>query len=213
MTDDPDRFLNRPELAPDRSLLVGVTGHRTLPDDPAFQERIRNALEALRQRRGLPLAVLSSLAEGADRLVAETVLGSLGGSLQVVLPLEPADYREDFTRKESLAEFRGLLDHAQEVISRPGGRSTPSHPLTREEREAAYEWAGREVVDRCEVLVALWDGLASRGRGGTAEIVAYARAAGKPLVWVRTVAPFDIVEERTERLIPLRFRADPPPHS
>jgi hypothetical protein len=42
------------------------------------------------------------------------------------------------------------------------------------EREDAYELAGRAVVDRCDVVVALWDGLPARGRAGCAEIVQYA---------------------------------------
>ena len=44
-----------------------------------------------------------------------------------------------------------------------------------ETREKAYERVGRYVVDRCDVLIALWDGERSRGHGGTAEIVDYAR--------------------------------------
>ncbi|MEY2438480.1 MAG: hypothetical protein QOF97_3316, partial [Acidimicrobiaceae bacterium] len=48
-------------------------------------------------------------------------------------------------------------------------------------REAAYERAGRAVVETSDVLVALWDGGASRGRGGTAEMVAYARERGVPV--------------------------------
>jgi hypothetical protein len=34
------------------------------------------------------------------------------------------------------------------------------------------------------VLIALWDGQPSRGKGGTAEIVAYARQRGIPVVWI-----------------------------
>ena len=55
-------------------------------------------------------------------------------------------------------------------------------------REEAYERAGRRVVDRADVVVALWDGQPSRGRGGTAAIVSYARAHGVPVAWVNTAA-------------------------
>jgi hypothetical protein len=47
-------------------------------------------------------------------------------------------------------------------------------------------------VESSDVLLALWDGGASRGRGGTAEIVAYARERGVPVEVVpvrRTSAP------------------------
>jgi hypothetical protein len=46
-------------------------------------------------------------------------------------------------------------------------------------REEAYERAGHEVVARCDVLIALWDGAPPRGRGGTAAIVEHARALGR----------------------------------
>ena len=44
---------------------------------------------------------------------------------------------------------------------------------------------GRYVLDRCDVLVAVWDGQPARGRGGTADIVAMARHCGKPMAWIR----------------------------
>jgi hypothetical protein len=42
------------------------------------------------------------------------------------------------------------------------------------------------VVDRCDALIAVWDGEKSRGRGGTAEIVGYAQEQGVPIAWVHT---------------------------
>jgi hypothetical protein len=55
----------------------------------------------------------------------------------------------------------------------------------RESRTEAYEQAGRYVVEHSDVLVAVWDGLSASGRGGTAEIVAWARGLGKAVfrVW------------------------------
>ena len=41
--------------------------------------------------------------------------------------------------------------------------------------------AGRRVVDLSDRLFAVWDGEKARGVGGTAEIVDYARASGKPV--------------------------------
>ena len=42
------------------------------------------------------------------------------------------------------------------------------------------------MVDRCDAVIALWDGEKSRGRGGTAEIVGYAQEHGVPIAWVHT---------------------------
>jgi hypothetical protein len=45
--------------------------------------------------------------------------------------------------------------------------------------------AGKVVVDRSSVLVAVWDGQPSRGLGGTADVVRYARERGVPVevIW------------------------------
>jgi len=54
-----------------------------------------------------------------------------------------------------------------------------------EPSEQAYWAAGQEVVNRCDLLIAIWDGKPSRGLGGTGDVVEYARAAGKDvrIIW------------------------------
>jgi hypothetical protein len=64
-----------------------------------------------------------------------------------------------------------------------------------ETRDEAYERAGRRIIDESDVVVALWNGGPSGGRGGTAEIVEYARDRGVPVVWLHTEAPFAITDE------------------
>jgi len=165
-----------------RVVVVGVTGHRRLPEDARFGECLRKSLETIGQTK--KLIALSPLAEGADRLVANTILDApFHGSLRVVLPLEVDDYCTDFGSEGSREEFRRLLARAESVIPTPT-------PAEQKDRTAAYERVGRYVVDHCDVLVALWDGQPAKGRGGTAEIVAYARKAGRPIIWIHTEAPY-----------------------
>jgi len=67
-------------VPPCLSLLVGTSGHRDIrPDDvPILEERVGMLLDLFRQHYpSSPLAVLTSLAEGADRLTARVAL-SLG---------------------------------------------------------------------------------------------------------------------------------------
>jgi tetratricopeptide (TPR) repeat protein len=205
----------RPEVrpGPDESpgLIVGVTGHRVLPPGDALRARLAEVLATLRSGslglapapRPGPLVALSALAEGADRLVARLVLDETpDGALEVVLPLEIDDYILDFASDESIAEFRSLLNRAERItILAPGpgpkARATPDEEPSR--REAAYEAGGYFVVDGCAVLIAIWDGQPARGRGGTAEIVAYARQLGRPLVWVQAAPPHAAVFERMEQ--------------
>lgn len=156
-------------------LRVGVSGHRHLADTGAVATAVDDLLDELVvEHSATTLVAVSSLAEGADRVVAERTLAR-GGSLEVHLPLPPDDYTEDFPA--TTAEFDALLAAARRVTVVP--------PDSDGSREAAYERAGLAVLHGCDVLLALWDGEPARGRGGTAELVAEARRQGRP---VRVVA-------------------------
>ena len=147
---------------------VGVTGHQALPEQVGAY-----VTEVVGDRfAGLPdLVVVSSLAAGADQLVADLALG-LGGALEVVLPC--LGYEETLDGPTRAAFLR--------LLSRAGHVETLEFPGPNEE---AYMAAGRGVVDRCEELVAVWDGLPARGFGGTADVVAYATGRHVPVavVW------------------------------
>lgn len=194
------------------AIRVGVIGHRHLRDTPELTAAIGDALWRIAalapSAAGVPpvIVVVSSLAEGADRIVARQVLADGRNRLEVALPLAPDDYLEDFKSEGSRREFHEMLRSASDVWQGP----------PEDGRDAAYERAGRHVVDRCDVLIALWDGEAARGRGGTAESVAFARRRQRPLVWVRPVSPpvvtyefhgaaTDVIAEAAQDL--LRFNA------
>jgi hypothetical protein len=149
-------------------IAIGVTGHRHFHDADVSTEIDRRLDEIIGDRRPF---VVSSLAEGADRMVAECVLSRPGARLVAVLPLAADDYERDFAGTASIAAFRTLLAHADSVAIPDLGRHAT--------REEAYAAAGLMVVDRCDVLIAVWDGAASRGRGGTAEVVEHARRVGR----------------------------------
>ena len=172
-------------------LRVGVTGHRLLSDRDAMMEQAQRALGRARDLVSGPdnppvhLRVISPLAEGADRLVAQAALADENTELEVPLPMPREQYLNDFETDESKNEFHELLERASFVTVMPESETA----------DEAYERAGQYVVERSDVLVALWDGEAARGRGGTAEVVARAREAGVPIIRVSTVRPFLITEE------------------
>lgn len=142
-----------------------------MAEPDAVRIAVDRALDGL---DGAPTAV-SSLAEGADRLVARAVLARPGGRLVALLPLERADYATDFADEASQQEFNELLAAADEV------EVISPRPDDDASREAAYERAGIAVLERSDLLLALWDGEPGRGRGGTAELVAEARRRGRPV--------------------------------
>jgi hypothetical protein len=151
---------------------IGVSGHRQLDDPHALGSLVDEVLDEL----GEGGTIVSSVAEGADRLVAWRALQRPGWRLVAVLPLPPDDYADDFDSDESRADFAALLDAAAEV------EQVPDQPT----RDDAYHAAGVRVLERSEVLIAVWDGAPARGRGGTAEIVQLARDEGRPLAWLNT---------------------------
>jgi tetratricopeptide (TPR) repeat protein len=186
-----DEFLRQPSATADLPAhKVAVTGHRVLPADPALQARVREVIERIR-RPGTRLVLLSPLAEGADRLVAEVVLRDALGVVHVLLPLELTDYRNDFEAPESQAEFQALLDRAEAIVS-----PSALGPNGQRKRPGAYERCGQFLIEECAVVIALWDGQPARGPGGTAEVVAYARQLGRPLAWIGTELPYSVVYER-----------------
>src|SRR4051812_43807947 len=82
------------EPLPDRlPLVIGVTGHRDLRDQdiPRLEETVAAIIDGLRHdylgRGGeTPIIVMSSLAEGADRLVARVALAQ-GARLVAPMPM------------------------------------------------------------------------------------------------------------------------------
>lgn len=160
---------------------VGVTGHRALARVDLVAAGVDAAIARLDRVAPGPWTAVSALAEGADRLVAERLMARPGTRLVAVLPLEPAEYERDFAEAGSRSAFRRLLAAAAEVEVVP----------PREDRDAAYEAAGVGVLERSDILIAVWDGARARGRGGTGAIVSEARRRRMPLAWVHAAAAGD----------------------
>jgi hypothetical protein len=155
-------------------LVLGVTGHRDLDraDYPIYRARVAEFLSSLRRQfPATPLRVLSSMAEGADRLAAEVALDH-GCELLVPLPLEPAEYERDFP--DSTDEFRALLGRipAEQVfvLEHTAGHAPP-HWSAAGHRDLSYREAGAYMTRQSHVLLALWDGLDNDSIAGTAAVV------------------------------------------
>lgn len=179
------------------TLRAGVTGHRANKLGPATAERlrpqVRTALARLkdlldrlhRERadgydRAPPvLRVVSPLAEGADRLVAQEGL-ALAAELLAPLPFPRLSYRNDFADAASRAEFDELAARATTLIELDGRYDSE------ETRKVAYAAVGAFVIEQSDVVIALWDGEPSGGYGGTAEIVESARRRGRLVLWLPT---------------------------
>ena len=146
---------------------------------------------------------MSALADGADTIAAKAALG-LGYALDAPLPFAEAEYENDFSsdavdEHTPLRDFRALVEKARSVLQLPGRRRTTVD--TKEQGDLkenrAYEAVGLTVLSQADILLAVWDGELSRGRGGTAEMVAEAARAGIPIV---------LIDANAKKPIELRWR-------
>ena len=158
-------------------LVVAVTGHRDLvPEEIApIRARVRRFLEELRSAYpGRIVVVMSPLAEGADRLVAEEAL-ALQMPLHVPLPMPRHIYVHDFGSPESIAQFDALCAAAVEVYELPlvAGNTLDAIGEYGSARARQYAQAGVFLCAHCHVLLALWDGKVSDQLGGTSQVVRF----------------------------------------
>ena len=114
----------------------------------------------------------SSIASGADTLFAEAWLAA---NLKwiALLPFPEAEFKRDFSEPD-WKRARALLDRAERTETLSAAA----------ERPGGYLHCGLATVDGADLMIALWDGKASRGLGGTAQIVEHARHVRKPLILI-----------------------------
>jgi len=163
-------------------IIIGALGHRSIEHPDIITRAVDQVLSTFKDVFGCTrITVLSSLAEGADRLIAQRCLVLPDSKLIVSLPMPVNEYSQDFLTPASNQEFLDLLDKADEVVVLSTSR----------DRLVAYQKAGEYLVRSSTVLLAIWDGLPARGAGGTADTVELARKRNLPLAWIYSPHPND----------------------
>ncbi len=185
-------------LLPRVRLRVGVTGHRRGPKLPpegvaSIRQTVDRILAAIAASARniittssgglvdtkLELVVVSALAEGADRIVAQAGLAA-GYGLDAVLPFARSEYLRDFENAAVREEFEALIARAASVFELDGER---------EQANRAYEAAGLVMLANCDLLVAIWDQNEAAGMGGTARMVDRAVNEGIPVLLINPDQP------------------------
>jgi hypothetical protein len=165
-------------------IVIGAIGHRDIrPADGKLAAAVRNECRKLKKQfSSSPFAVLSALAEGADRLIARTAMEELQADLIAVLPMPAEDYECDFETEDSRTEFRAFLDRAActRAVPLPEG---DAWKVKGEPRNEQYARAGSIIVDHAHVLFSIWDGEPIRGTGGTADQVSWFQRGYSPAVY------------------------------
>jgi hypothetical protein len=139
------------------------------------------------------IAAISALAEGADRLGAHSALAQAAArgtgadfQLDIPLPFSVDVYKNDFKTEDSKFEFDTLLRQARSVLILPGERGRPddSDQKAQLREKRAYEDAGLTLLNQSDVLLAVWDGEAGAGRGGTHDLLDIAAQSGTPIIHI-----------------------------
>ena len=178
--------------------IIGFSGHRNLRHPDLVRAGIHVAISRCRQRveeAGGQLHLYVSAAYGAD-LLAISVAEELCVPVHLVLP-KPVVMQGDDT-VSSVEGFASdftdaaghFLPNAWEkalgfIRKAERGETGWTYRLvsgSQVEPECYYD-AGVQVMEAADFFLAVWDGEAARGLGGTAEMVEQARAAGMP--WSR----------------------------
>jgi uncharacterized phage-like protein YoqJ len=141
--------------------VIAVTGHRDIVITEALKEAVRHYLKDVTQKYD-EVVLLSPLAVGADQLVAKVALEYDNIILEVPMPFHQERYLEIFDAS-SRENFLRLSQEAKHLFVIP---KAYTHP---------YENLGRYMVEHSDVLLALWDGTINGKKGGTADVVGYAK--------------------------------------
>jgi len=172
-------------------LSVGITGHRSIAAEPIVSEAVESAMTTVLRalEKGsrastaaapfptltrFRLKVISMLAEGADLLGMQAGL-ECGAELVGVLPFDEQSYRRAFASAPSRALFDNMWSRLSSIVVLGG--------LVGDDR--SYEQANRAILDRSDVVIAVWDGDPARGRGGTGDVVHDALQRGLPVIVIR----------------------------
>lgn len=191
----PDGMAETPRR-PHLAIRIGVTGSVVLPAErlAELRDEVMRALGIIKAEvelvahsseahglydtdRSPKLILTSSLAEGADRLIAHAGLDS-GFDLRAVLPFTREEYAKDCRSQESLDDYKALLNRAEGGIVELDG--------ARDEYEIdSYEAAGHLTVRTSDLMIAVWD-LSPGRRAGTEWVMRYAQRQGVPVWWIHT---------------------------
>jgi hypothetical protein len=152
---------------------IGITGHQKLENSRGW-EWVDIELTNIITQLPKPLTGITSLAIGADQLFAKIILQN-GGCLNVILPFEGYEFVFD---DDGRRNYYQLLERAANV-------ETLSKMTSNEE---SYFEAGKQIVDKADLLIAVWDSKPAKGLGGTADVVRYAKQCGKKIIHINPIS-------------------------
>jgi len=207
-----------------RQVVIGITGHRAhrLANHLQYVEQVvREQLNDIAaQYPGAEFMVLSALADGSDRLVADLALKTLDAQLCVALPLPYEIYKRSFghvdhvSNEVSNEEFQHFVGRASLYFEMPlrfGGAQIleQDDEAGDSARSRQYALAGAYIVSRSHELIAIWDGKDARGEGGTGDVVKWRTSGVVPVEYRFEGHFFPPVEMSAPRVISIPDNGSP----
>ncbi len=136
------------------TLEIAGVGHRFIKDD---KEKLKNKVKAILQlyTKKYNVVVRTCFAYGADQLIAECAI-ELGLPLKANLPMPFEDFIND-VRKD--VESKGLVFSSQDELKMRHLLAQTVVCRIIEDPENIYACASEYIIRKCQVLIALWDGV------------------------------------------------------
>ena len=176
-------------------LLIGVVGHRDLVSTEVADVRavVARMLKSLRDDHpDVPLRLLCSMAAGADLLVAD-IAAELGLDIVALLPYARQLCREDLESELERKRFDRLCELSDVVeLSLPEGANPRDIDHAGELRDRQLQRAGSLVARYSGVMIAIWNGLGTDHRAGTARAIEFRRLGVMPTD-EPTIMPRDVL--------------------
>jgi hypothetical protein len=149
---------------------IGMTGHQTR--EGIEWSWVRNTIRIELSKIVGVEQCLSSLAAGSDQVFAEVAL-DLGIPVLAVIPVQRY---ERYFKGDDLARYRRLLHQCKVTQLNWSG-----------DDERAFFEAGKNIVEKSDVMFAVWDGKPADGGGGTGDVVIFAQKNAKPIVHINPI--------------------------
>ena len=133
------------------------------------------------------LNIINSLAEGADQLVACTII-EMDITFRIIcpIPFEFSQYRSTLTTTESKLTFDHILNNPK-LKTETVEMKLPFE--TNEQRNNGYSQAANKLLELSDFIIALYNPLKTGHTGGTKETIDFAMQQNLPIIHINTSNP------------------------
>lgn len=161
-------------------LTIGITGHRFIENEKNVKKLLAFAIgKIIKENKDKKIVGYSCLALGADTFFAEYFLKHKL-ELNAVLPFDKKEYSKDFEYSSDKKKLKNLIHKCNRV-----NIVSPQRPQNTDERDTCYLNAGKFLVNECDIIISLWDGKVAIGKGGSADIIAFAKENHKIIIDIK----------------------------